>query len=90
MLACIYFYLYSSLCWCSTCHSEVVNCQTKMADAAIETAPTDENDDSWLYGDSNNEQGSEDPSRTEEKQQQQTSTTIGEPVRLNWLFYHNL
>lgn len=29
----------------------------KMADAVVEPAPGDENDDSWLYGDSNPEQG---------------------------------
>lgn len=53
-----------------------------MADAAVETAPTDENDDSWLYGDSNNEQANEDSSRTEEKEQQQAKATTGDAVRL--------
>uniref|UniRef100_A0A2A4KAE5 Pre-mRNA polyadenylation factor Fip1 domain-containing protein n=1 Tax=Heliothis virescens TaxID=7102 RepID=A0A2A4KAE5_HELVI len=41
-----------------------------MAEAAVETAPGDENDDSWLYGESNPDQVSDKPPESNEKDQQ--------------------
>lgn len=43
-----------------------------MADAAVETAPGDENDDSWLYGESNPDQVTDKPSEDAEKEKAQT------------------
>ncbi|OWR43112.1 pre-mRNA 3'-end-processing factor FIP1 isoform X2 [Danaus plexippus] len=42
-----------------------------MADAAVETAPADENDDNWLYGESASEQIEAEASTTDEKTQEQ-------------------
>lgn len=36
-----------------------------MADAAVETAPGDENDDSWLYGESTGDQATDKPEEDE-------------------------
>lgn len=51
-----------------------------MADAVVETAPGDENDDSWLYGDSNPDQTSERPSGVREKEQEQSDVADGAAV----------
>lgn len=51
-----------------------------MADAAVETAPGDENDDSWLYGDSNPDQAADKESEDVGKDQQQTDVADGEAV----------
>lgn len=52
-----------------------------MADAAVETAPADENDDTWLYGDSTNEQIEGDASNTNDIAQQKPSSGDGTAVR---------
>ncbi|KAM3960145.1 uncharacterized protein ACR2FA_005774 [Aphomia sociella] len=50
-----------------------------MADTAVETAPGDENDDSWLYGDSNPDQADQNPpTDSNDKTLQQTEITEGE------------
>ncbi|CAG5036367.1 unnamed protein product [Parnassius apollo] len=48
-----------------------------MADTAIETAPTDENDDNWLYGESTTDQGENENSEVNDKEQR-PSETAGE------------
>ncbi|CAH2099586.1 unnamed protein product [Euphydryas editha] len=48
-----------------------------MADADIETAPADENDDNWLYGDSNNDQTETEAPSVNDKDQQQTNASDG-------------
>lgn len=42
-----------------------------MADAAVETAPADENDDNWLYGESTNDQSGTDSTRIDDKEKKQ-------------------
>ncbi|XP_028158793.1 pre-mRNA 3'-end-processing factor FIP1-like [Ostrinia furnacalis] len=49
-----------------------------MADTAVETAPGDENDDSWLYGDSNAEQAANNDAENSEKTQVQSNADVGE------------
>lgn len=50
-----------------------------MADAAVETTTNDENDDSWLYGESNPDQNeeTETPQKNSENDKQRMNT-IGE------------
>lgn len=40
-----------------------------MADAAVDSAPNDENDDSWLYGESHTDQTDQGESGVNEKNQ---------------------
>lgn len=47
-----------------------------MADAAVDTAPGDENDDSWLYGDSNAEQAENNDVEASEKSQTQAENAV--------------
>lgn len=58
-------YLNASNCW-----------QTKMADAVVESAPADENDDSWLYGESTNDQKEDQTPGVSEKVPQQTDASV--------------
>lgn len=53
-----------------------------MAEAAVETAPGDENDDSWLYGESNPDQASDKPLEDNEKEQQETDVADAATVSL--------
>lgn len=46
-----------------------------MAEAGIETPPGDENDDNWLYGDSNNDQNETEAPSVSDKDQQQINTS---------------
>lgn len=46
-----------------------------MAEAGIETPPADENDDNWLYGDSNNDQNETEAPSVSDKDQQQINTS---------------
>lgn len=47
-----------------------------MADVAVESAPADDNDDSWLYGESTNDQKEDQPQEVSEKTPQQTDVSV--------------
>lgn len=54
-----------------------------MADATIETAPADENDDNWLYGESNTDQTENETAEVGDKTARQTETTTVTAVCIN-------
>lgn len=58
-----------------------------MADAAVEAAPGDENDDSWLYGESTGDQIVDKQAEETEKEQTQTDAADGGTVSSHNLFY---
>lgn len=47
-----------------------------MADAVVESAPADENDDSWLYGESTNDQKEDQDPGVNEKTPQQSEAAV--------------
>lgn len=47
-----------------------------MADSVVESAPADENDDSWLYGESANDQKEDQAPGVSEKVPQQTDASV--------------